>query len=138
MTSAQTDRPIGVALLLDNSSELEPRRSAHRQAHLDFTRALRAGDLVEVVEFSNPVVVRHKFTSNAAELEHTIVKSPPPSGSALYDAILKGIRDLDKLRSQPEWDARPLVLVVFSGGHDFSSRISAPQLLAIARNRAAL
>lgn len=129
---SNTDRPIAMALLVDNSLRLEPNRGLIRGQLSDFVRSLRPNDIAEVIEFSNDINVRQRFTPDKAALVDALAKSARPSGRAIYAAVQQALKDLDKFRSTQCEDCR-LAVVVCAGGPDISSVIAPNQLLKFVR-----
>jgi Ca-activated chloride channel homolog len=129
---SKTDRPIAMTLLVDNSLRLEPNRGVIRAQVADFVRTLRPNDIAELIEFSNDMNVRQRFTSDKDALTRALAKSTGPSGRAVYGAVHKALKELDKCKSAQCADRR-LTVVVIAGGPDISSVIAPNQLLAFVR-----
>jgi VWFA-related protein len=106
-------KPLRVALVLDNSLSMQKEdRLKHAQdAALSFLDVLTEGDEGMVVAFSDEVVVKQEATAAREDLERAILSVVPVGGTALYDAVWKTSRQLERL------DGRR-VMVLLSDGRD--------------------
>jgi hypothetical protein len=129
---SNTGRRIAMSLVVDNSPRLEPNRALIRGQLSDFVRNLGPNDIAEVIEFSNDINVRQRFTSDKAALANAVAKSASPSGRAVYAAVQRALKELDKFKSAQCGDCR-LAVVIIAGGPDISSVIAPNQLLEFVR-----
>jgi len=108
-------KPLSVAIVLDNSLTMEGKKLEHaKEAALKFLDVLGEGDDAMVVTFSDEVVVKQELTGVRDELERAILSAEAEGGTALYDAVWKTSRRLERL------DGRR-VLVLLSDGRDEAS-----------------
>jgi len=109
-------KPLRVAIVLDNSLTMEEEEKLEhaQEAALKFLDVLGEGDEGMVVTFSDGVVVKQEPTANRQKLEAAILSAKPEGGTALYDAVWKTSRRLERL------DGRR-VLVLLSDGRDEAS-----------------
>lgn len=105
-------KPLHVAIVLDTSRTMQGRKlEKARDAAIEFVRSLEPGDQAMLVNFSDRVRVVHDLTSDFAALEAAIQRSEVTGGTALYDAIFRAARRLDKLGGRR-------VMVLLSDGRD--------------------
>lgn len=126
----QTDRPLELALMVDSSLSTLKDTKFENEATARFIRlVVHPGDLLGVFEFSDYVVEMSDFSSNVARLEAAAEKIAPGSGTSLYDAILLGSEQLERL---PEDRRRVIVLVTDAGETTSRSSFDAARRAAIA------
>jgi Ca-activated chloride channel homolog len=127
------EEPIALAVLIDTSASMERSIATAQEAAIGFTRRMRPGDLMEVVEFSGQVNVLQTFTTDAAALERAIRSTVANGSTALYNAMYIALRSLQKARARGASDVRREAIVVLSDGDDTSSLISYDEVLDLAR-----
>lgn len=126
----QTDRPLELALMVDSSLSTLKDTKFENEATARFIRlVVHPGDLLGVFEFSDYVYELSDFSSNVARLEGAAEKIAPGSGTSLYDAIVLGSEQLEKL---PEDRRRVIVLVTDAGETTSRSSFEAARRAAIA------
>jgi Ca-activated chloride channel homolog len=126
----QTDRPLELALMVDSSLSTLKDTKFENEATARFIRlVVHPGDLLGVFEFSDYVVELSDFSSNVPRLEAAAEKIAPGSGTSLYDAIVLGSEQLEKL---PEDRRRVIVLVTDAGETTSRSSFEAARRAAIA------
>lgn len=126
----QTDRPLELALMVDASLSTFKETKFENEATARFIRLLvRPSDLLGVFEFSDYVYELSDFSSNVARLEAAAERIAPGSGTSLYDAIVLGSEQLEKL---PEDRRRVIVLVTDAGETTSRSTFEAARRAAIA------
>lgn len=126
----QTDRPLELVLMVDSSLSTLKDTKFENEATARFIRlVVRPGDLLGVFEFSDYVVELSDFSSNVSRLEGAAEKIAPGSGTSLYDAIVLGSEQLEKL---PEDRRRVIVLVTDAGETTSRSSFDAARHAAIA------
>jgi Ca-activated chloride channel homolog len=126
----QTDRPLELALMVDSSLSTLKDTKFENEATARFIRfVVQPGDLLGVFEFSDYVYELSDFSSNVARLEAAAEKIAPGSGTSLYDAIVLGSEQLEKL---PEDRRRVIVLVTDAGETTSRSSFEAARRAAIA------
>lgn len=123
--------PLSVALLVDCSASMEQKLGVAQEAGVRFVRALRAGDLAQVVQFNDRVQVLQDFTADQAVLEGALRNTRPSGATVLYNALYVTLKEL---RSQGTSDApRRRAVVLLSDGEDTASLATEEQVLALAR-----
>src|SRR6185312_4704328 len=127
----QTEQPLSVALLIDNSGSTAKDLKYEVDSLTRFLRAiLREGnpeDAVSLYSFNWQIVKQNGFTRNVQSVERSLRGMRGEAGTALYDAILLASRDIeDRL-------GRKILVIVTDGGDtvshsDFSRATEAAQL----------
>src|SRR4029078_391215 len=117
----QTELPLRVALLIDNSSSITGRISFEKKAASVFLKKiLRPNvDQAMVVAFDDQVGLLQDFTSDVNALHAAIDRMRPKGDTALYDAIAFASRKLNHI-SDTRVSRR--VIIVISDGEDTHSR----------------
>ncbi len=127
----QTDQPLSVALLIDNSGSTAKDLKYEVDSVNRFVRALlRDGnpqDAVALYSFNWQVVQHNGFTRNIAAVDHSLRALKGEAGTSLYDCVLLAARDIqDRV-------GRKILVVVTDGGDtvsrtDFNRATEAAQL----------
>jgi len=127
--SRETDLPLTLGLMIDTSMSQQKVLDAERGASLRFLdQMLRENkDQVFVVQFDMAVMIPQGLTSSRKKLEETLARVDTPTnsdlhmqnggGTLLYDAILKGSRDI----MEKQQDNRRKAMIVMSDGVDTGS-----------------
>ncbi len=127
----QTDQPLSVAILIDNSGSTAIDLPYETDSVMRFTRALlREGnpnDAVALYSFNWEIVKQRGFTRNPALIEKSLRGLRGEAGTSLYDAILLASRDIE------DRQGRKVLVVVTDGGDttshtDFNRAVEAAQL----------
>ncbi len=127
----QTDQPLSVAVLIDNSGSTAKDLKYETDSVTRFVRALlREGnpnDSVGLYSFNYQVVKQNHFTRNAAAIERSLKTIRGEAGTSLYDAILLASRDIE------DREGRKILVVVTDGGDttshsNFQRALEAAQL----------
>lgn len=127
----QTDQPLSVAVLIDNSGSTAKDLKYETDSVMRFVRSLlREGnptDSVGLYSFNWQVVKQNGFTRNAAAIERSLRQLRGEAGTSLYDAILLAARDIE------DREGRKILIVVTDGGDttshaDFQRATEAAQL----------
>ena len=127
----QTDQPLSVALLIDNSGSTAKDLKYEVDSVNHFIKALlREGnpeDAVSLYSFNWRIVQQNGFTRNLASLDRSLRNLRGEAGTSLYDAILLASRDI---QFRP---GRKILVVVTDGGDtvshtDFNRATEAAQL----------
>lgn len=115
----QTDQPLSVAVLIDNSGSTAKDLKYETESVTRFLRALlREGnpeDAVSLYSFNWEIVKQNGFTRNVAAVERSLRALRGEAGTSLYDAILLASRDIEDRRGRK-------VLVIVTDGGDTTSR----------------
>ena len=127
----QTNRPLELALMVDSSLSTIQDTRFEDQATARFVRlVVQPGDLLGVFEFSDYVTeLSAGFSANVTKLEAAAERIAPGAGTSLYDAIVLGSEELEKL---PEDRRRVLVLVTDAGETTSKSSFEAARRAAVA------
>ncbi|MEI6181361.1 MAG: VWA domain-containing protein [Chloroflexales bacterium] len=98
-------------LVLDRSGSMADNNkiAAAQAAATAFVGLLRPSDRIALIAFNETVQVAQTFTKDVTVLNHAISDLKPADGTALYDAIVRGV---DLLRNEP---GRRLLLVLSDG-----------------------
>ena len=127
----QTEQPLRIALLIDNSGSTAKDLKYELDSVNRFLRALfaegNAKDSVALYSFNYEVRELTRFTRNHAQLDHAMKSLKSEAGTSLYDAIYFASRALEKS------DGRKVLLVVTDGGDttsvkDFHAALQAAHL----------
>jgi Ca-activated chloride channel family protein len=127
----ETDQPLNVAVLIDNSGSTAKDLRYETESVTRFVRAvLKEGnpeDAVSLYSFNWQIVKQNPFTRNAAIIEKSLRALRGEAGTALYDAILLASRDIQDRRG------RKILVIVTDGGDtvsraDFNRAVEAAQL----------
>ena len=130
------DIPVTVGLVVDHSSTMLPKIAEVTAAARTFVRSSNREDEMFVVNFNERVSLglsgSNRFTNDAQELENAIAAAPVGGMTALYDAIARG---LDELQAGTR-DRK--VLIVISDGGDNASERSLAQVMKLADQSSAV
>lgn len=127
----QTDQPLSVAVLIDNSGSTAKDLKYESESVMRFARALlREGnpeDAVSLYSFNWQIVKQNGFTRNPAAIEKSLHALRGEAGTSLYDAILMASRDIEERKG------RKILVIVTDGGDttshaDFQRAVEAAQL----------
>ncbi len=114
----QTDQPLSVAVLIDNSGSTAKDLKFETDSVTRFLHALlREGnpeDAVSLYSFNWEIVRQNGFTRNVGLVEHSLRSLRGEAGTSLYDAILLASRDIEDRRGRK-------VLVIVTDGGDTTS-----------------
>jgi Ca-activated chloride channel homolog len=115
----QTDQPLSVAVLIDNSGSTAKDLKFETDSVTRFLRVLlndgNPQDAVSLYSFNWEIVKQNGFTRSIPAVERSLKALRGEAGTSLYDAILLASRDIE---------ARPgrKVLVIVTDGGDTTSR----------------
>lgn len=125
------DGPVTLGLIVDHSASMRPNFAAVIGALSAFARVRHADDEMFVVDFNDrvtlPLVDGKPFTNNAGALRLALLAVPPDGKTALYDAVMEGLKHLKLGR----WDKRTLIVV--SDGGDNASQHTYSHVETLAR-----
>lgn len=116
---ADSDIPVTIGLIIDESGSMRPKRPEVITAALAFIQASNPQDEMFVLNFNE--TVRHglpdtmMFSDNVKQLRAALSSGVPEGRTALYDAITAGLKQLEQGRK----DKKTLV-VVSDGGDNIS------------------
>jgi len=125
-------QPLAVVLLRDVSASLGAAALSHSQRAIQaYVMQMQPGDRTALVVFSSQAAVVTPLTDQPARLNAGLRTPFLPLDTALYDAIVLGLRELTRLGERYR-----KALVVFTDGHDTASGRSLEETLAIAASSA--
>ena len=114
--------PLAVVLLVDHSQSMAGERLARAKAATSaFLRTLEPDDRVEILAFDEEVTRLYPLGGDHAEAERSIRDLSAGRSTALYDALLVGLRDLERDARSGAGDCQHAI-VVLSDGDDTKSR----------------
>jgi Ca-activated chloride channel family protein len=122
--------PIDLALTIDASASMTPQLPIVRKAAGALVDSLRGVDRATVVTINNAVGVPLPLTSDRTRISAAIRDLSASGETALYDGVYVVLRELERARLT---EIRRRVVVLLSDGLDTSSRLSADDMLALAR-----
>jgi Ca-activated chloride channel family protein len=115
----QTDQPLSVAVMIDNSGSTAKDLKYETDSVTRFLRALlREGnpeDAASLYSFNWEIVKQNGFTRNVTAIERSLRALRGEAGTSLYDAILLASRDIEDRPGRK-------VLVIVTDGGDTTSR----------------
>jgi Ca-activated chloride channel homolog len=130
------DIPVTVGLLVDHSTTMRPKLAEVAAAARTFVRSSNREDEMFVINFNENVLPglpgTFRFTDSSDELENAITTAPTGGQTALYDAIAKGLEDLEGGSRDKK------VLIVVSDGGDNASVHSLAKLMNLAERSSAV
>lgn len=130
------DTPVTVGLVVDHSGSMRPKLSHVVAAARQFAYSSNPADQMFVVNFNENVSLGLRedlpFTHSAVELEGAISKAPAEGMTALYDAIVKAMQQL-----QAGSRAKKVLLVISDGG-DNASKHDLAHILRLAKQSSAI
>jgi Ca-activated chloride channel family protein len=127
----QTDQPLSVAVMIDNSGSTAKDLKFEADSVMRFVRALfREGnpeDSAALFSFNWEIVKQTGYTRNVPTFERKVRALHGEAGTSLYDAILLASRDIESRQG------RKVLVIVTDGGDttshtDFNRAIEAAQL----------
>lgn len=122
--------PIDLALTIDASASMARQLPIVRKAAGALVDSLRGGDRATVVTIKNAVGVALPLTADRPRIDAAIRDLSASGGTALYDGVYVVLKELERARIA---EIRRRVLVLLSDGLDTASRLSADDMLALAR-----
>jgi Ca-activated chloride channel family protein len=122
--------PIDLALAIDASFSMAPQLPTVRKAAGALVSSLREGDRATVVTIRNAVGITLPLTADRSLIAAAIRDLSASGTTALYDGVYVLLKELERARMA---EIRRRVLVLLTDGLDTSSRLSADDMLALAR-----
>lgn len=124
---APQDAPLQLALLIDASSSMTEHMLDVQEAAARFVADnVDARDKTMVVAFDSNARIVAPWTNDRKAIESSILRLTPGGGTALYDALITGLLQLQASGSRK-------AIVVFSDGIDVSSVFSSGDAAEVAR-----
>lgn len=130
------DIPVTVGLVVDQSTSMLPKLAEVSAAARTFVRSSNRDDEMFVVNFHEIVSLglprTIRFTNNTVLLENAITAKPTGGQTALYDAIVKALEELQAGSRDKK------VLIVVSDGGDNASTRNLAQVMKLAEQSSAV
>jgi Ca-activated chloride channel family protein len=126
------NEPVSLGLIVDTSGSMRGKIDHARQALRRFVDTIHREDEVFVEEFSSQPMLLQDFTDSRLLLGQAISLLRPVGGTALYDAVLDGLRRVKRGRHQKK------ALIVISDGLDTASLSSLGQVIGAAQRSGVL
>ena len=117
------DIPVSLGLVLDNSRSIEPRKSRLDAAALSFVQKSNPEDETFLVHFDSDVRVALEFTSDRAALEQKLSDAKPFGQTALFDALLLGLDQMNDARHTKK------AILLVTDGIDNASKATLTEVL---------
>lgn len=117
------DEPVSLGLIVDMSGSMLNKTTAARRALRRLVNTIRPRDEVFLVAFNQRPILLQDFTDSRALLLQATSLLQPQGGTALYDALLDGLRRVQKGHCQKK------AVVVITDGLDVASVASRDQTL---------
>jgi VWFA-related protein len=111
--------PVSIVLALDASGSMRKSADALASAARAFVEALRPEDKLELLFFSDGVLVAHDFTTNRQQTLDAISAYRPVGGTSLYDALGGAFHALKSIEGRR-------AVVVMTDGRDENNAGTAP------------
>jgi Ca-activated chloride channel family protein len=124
--------PLSMGMLIDTSGSMTTKIERARFALHRLIEAIRTRDEVFIEAFSTQPRLLQDFTDSRILLTQATAYLRPNGGTALYDAILDGLRHVRQGRNAKK------TLVIISDGDDMNSYSSLDQAISAARRAGVL
>jgi Ca-activated chloride channel family protein len=126
------DEPVSLGFIVDTSGSMFNKIVSARRALRRFLDTVRPQDEVFLEAFNQRPVLLQDFTDSRALLLQATTQLQPDGGTALYDAILDGLRRVQQGRRQKK------ALIVLTDGLDVNSDASRGQTIEAIRHSGVL
>ena len=127
------DIPVSLGLVIDNSRSIEPRKARLDAATLAFVRQSHPEDESFVIHFDFDARLERDFTTKISDLEETLAASKPFGQTAIYDALILALDQMQKASHQ-----KKALLLVTDGLDNVSHATFAQVLEAVKHSRVAI
>jgi len=126
------DEPVSLGIVVDMSESMRSKLTRARHALYRLADTIQSQDEVFLEAFNQEPLLLQDFTDSRALVLQATTRLQPAGGTALYDAILDGLRRIKQGRRQKK------ALVVVTDGLDTASRTSLAELTAAIRGAGVL
>ncbi len=107
-----------IILVIDTSGSMEgPGLAAAKEAAIALINGKRSKDYMAIVSFSDGPVVRTGLTNSKSELRNAVEALQTSGGTALYDAVMKGVEIYESVTNDLVKN-----VIVLSDGNDADSK----------------
>ena len=129
---AATSVPLDLALLLDTSASMMDKMETMQQAALGFLRTMRPGDRASVLEIKDTVQIACPLGENIDAANDAVRSTTARGGTALYNGLYLGIKEMVKQR-KGNGEVRRQAIAVFSDGDDTASLVGYDDVMELAK-----
>jgi VWFA-related protein len=131
--SSETNLPLRMGLLIDESNSIRDRFKFEQEAAIEFlSQVVRHGsDKAFILGFDTTPEIAQDFTDDTEKLSRAVRSFRPGGGTALYDAIYLACRD--KLLKAPTNGPVRRALIVLTDGEDNQSRVTREEAIEMAQ-----
>jgi Ca-activated chloride channel family protein len=102
-----SNTPVSIGLVVDTTGSMESKIGAAKTALAHFIGTLGPDDEAFIIAFSTRSFLLQDFTSDRSRLSRTLGLLHPDGRTALYDAVINGLRKVQ----QGRWRKRALLVV---------------------------
>jgi Ca-activated chloride channel family protein len=127
------DIPVSLGLIVDNSRSIEPRKQRLDAAALSFVQKSNPEDESFIIHFDFDARLSQDFTSSEPALEKALSNMKPYGQTALYDALIMGIDQMEKAKYQ-----KKAILLITDGLDNVSTHTLAEALDKLKHSRVAV
>jgi VWFA-related protein len=130
---SQTDLPLRLGLLIDESNSIRERFTFEQQAAIEFLNQVvrRGQDRAFVLGFDTTADLAQDFTDESDKLAKAVRSFRPGGGTALFDAIYYACRD--KLLNPPGRGPVRKAIILLTDGEDNQSRVTREEAIEMAQ-----
>lgn len=130
---SQTDLPLRLGLLIDESNSIRERFAFEQQAATEFLGQVvrRNQDEAFILGFDTTADLAQDFTDNSEQLAKAVRSFRPGGGTALFDAIYYACRD--KLLKPPGRGPVRKAIILLTDGEDNQSRVTREEAIEMAQ-----
>jgi len=134
---ASNDIPVTVGIVVDNSGSMRPKKPDVITAALVFIQSSNPLDEMFVINFNDRVrrglPDMTPFTDDIAKLREALVRTDPAGRTALYDAVITGLNQLEMGRKD-----KKTLIVVSDGGDNVSTHAFSEVMQQVLESRATI
>jgi len=127
------DIPVSLGLVVDNSRSIEPRKQRLDTAALSFVRKGNADDETFIVHFDDEPRLSQEFTDSIPLLEDTLARMKPYGQTAIYDALILALGQMDKAKY-----TKRVILLITDGVDNYSKHTLSEAIEAAKRSSVAI
>jgi len=130
---SQTDLPLRLGLLIDESNSIRERFQFEQQAATEFLNQVvrRGQDRAFVLGFDTTADLAQDFTDESDKLGKAVRSFRPGGGTALFDAVYYACRD--KLLNPPGRGPVRKAIILLTDGEDNQSRVTREEAIEMAQ-----
>lgn len=125
----QTDAPVSIGLLVDDSGSMKTRRPAVTKAALELIRASNPDDQTFVVNFADQAYLDQGFTADLSQLRTSLSHASMMGGTAIYDTVISASQRLENTAQRPR-----KAIVIITDGDDNASKATLAEAVRQVQN----